>query len=161
MGRFRVSPAFEREGFVYRLDEARWDSDLFHVFARPPGTLARQGAGEWLDASGLFTAVVGATDPTVVDWILEGRIQRFYADLRADPQVVVEASFTLLDSRSTQLDAVFRSEYGVTRPAAGSEPADLVEAWSGAWAEVLTSLEADLRAYFQDQAARASSEVDE
>ena len=153
IGRFRVAPAFEREGFVYRLGETRWESDVFNVFARPPGMLTREGAGEWLDASRIFSSVLGATDHSPIDWILEARIQRFYADLREEPKVVVGARFTVLDSRSTQLDAVFRSDYGVTQAAQGSDPVELLDAWSRAWSMILTSLESDLRAHFEARAA--------
>ena len=94
----------------------------------------------------------GATSPVTVDWLLESRVQRLYADLRGEPKVVIGARFTLLDSRSTELDVVFRKDYGVTRAAPGQEPAQLVEAWTEAWSAILTSLEADLRAHFAEAA---------
>jgi hypothetical protein len=159
VGRFRVAALYEREAFVYRIEDTRWEADFYNVFIRPPGALLRQVAGDWLDAAGLFQAVLGSTDPAPVDWILEARVHRLYADLRTSPEVRIDVGFTLLDAKSIRLDMAFRGEYDSTVAAAGAEPEQLLEAWNEAYAVVLTELEADLRSFLTEREEQVEPEA--
>ena len=81
------------------------------------------------------------------DWLLEGQVTAFYADLRDRdaPSAVIQLEITLLDARSTHLDVAFRKYYGLRVPAADRSPESLRAAWVQAMIQVLSDLEADLR----------------
>ena len=147
MHRFRVSPRYERNQFVYRTGDDSYEHDFYHQFEAPPGPLIREGVSEWLRASGLFTSVLDAAGQERADWLLEGQVTAFYADLRErdDPSAVIQLEITLLDARSTHLDVAFRKYYGLRVPAADRSPEALRAAWVQAMIRVLSDLEADLR----------------
>jgi len=143
VGQVRAAPLFERQGFLYRTDPERYVRDFYHRFYAPPGVVVQEAATEWLRASGLFAAVLDPGQSGVADWILEGRVERLYADRRRDPpEAVLEVEFTLLDADG--LGLLLQRRYGAVEPAAAGDPAGLAAAWSRALGRVLAGLEADL-----------------
>ena len=159
MGRVRVDPQFERKGFVYRKGEHVYESDFYHEFHSPPGILVRQMTGEWMNASEIFSAVLGSADSRPTHWGLEARVNKLYVDLRKPeaPKSVIEIEFTVVDSASAKLDSVFRRRYGAVLPVPNRKPESFVAGWSEGLTKILTSLELDLRATFVEKGARPSA----
>jgi len=147
VGRFRVGSAFERKGLVYRTSDTTFESDFYHEFYSPPGLLVRQLAGAWISDSAVFTSVLGSSDPVASDWLLEGRVNNLFADLRDpdDAKAIMEVELFLLDAMSVDRDVVFRKRYRRAVPAPNPEPAALVDAWSEALTKIFTAFESDLR----------------
>jgi len=143
VGQVRAAPLFERQGFLYRTDPERYVRDFYHRFYAPPGVVIQEAATEWLRASGLFAAVLDPGQSGVADWILEGRVERLYADRRRDPpEAVLEVQVTLLDA--DELELLLQRRYAAVEPAPAGDPAGLAAAWSRALGRVLAELEADL-----------------
>jgi ABC-type uncharacterized transport system auxiliary subunit len=144
--RFRVSRLFERKGFVYRTGGDRFENDFYNEFFAPPGVLLREAVGMWLGDSALFSNVIGGTDSTRADWLLEARVNQLYGDLRdaRAPQAVMEIHFTLLDARSPTLTAVFTKRYSARVDAADRSPEAILAAWNSSLVQILSQLEADL-----------------
>jgi cholesterol transport system auxiliary component len=149
--RFRVSRLFERKGFVYRTGGDRFENDFYNEFFAPPGALLREAVGHWLEDSPLFSNVIGGTDSTRADWLLEARVNELYGDLRdaKAPQAVMEIHFTLLDARSPTLTAVFTKRYSARVDAADTSPEAVLAAWNASLIGILTELEADLAEHLQ------------
>jgi cholesterol transport system auxiliary component len=147
VARVRVAPAFEREGFVYRRGESRYESDFYNRFFGPPGALVREELIEWLGGSGAFAAVVAAGPPPA-DWILDAHLVELYADLRdpATPSSVISLALRLLDVRATPPAIALERRYDAREPAADGSPRALVDAWNRALGGVLAQIAADLRA---------------
>jgi len=147
MDRVRVSPLFERKGFVYRTGEATFENDFYNEFFAPPGVLLRKATLNRLRAASIFAEVLDATQMGDVDWMLEGHVTQLYADLRdqAAPLAVLQIEYTLLDARSPTLAIVFRKNYSVRGPAAGGTAEAIVNGWTEALIQVLSELEIDLR----------------
>ncbi len=146
VGRIRVAPQFERQGFVYRKSDTKYERDFYNEFFEPPSVLFRQVTGYWMNESDLFSSVIGATDPDRADWLIEGRVDQLYADVRdrGAPKSVLRISYTLFDDRSSTLDAVFKKTYQVEIEAERASAAAFLAAWNQALARVLVELEADL-----------------
>lgn len=144
-GRVRVVAPFERKSFWYRLDDDRWREDFYNEFWTPPGTHLRQLAVLWLERTEIFTEVAGVADRREVDWWIEARVDAIYADLRETAQARIVAEVHLIDASSVDLDTVLLKNYDALVSANSSDPQDLVRAWSAAWTQILTQLEADLR----------------
>lgn len=147
LDRMRVSPLFERKGFVYRTADDRFEADFYHEFFAAPAVLLRKATGAWLTSASIFSSVIGARDPAQADWLLEGRVGELYADLRdpAAPQAVMQIEFSVLTAQAPKLDVVFQRRYGVEIPAESREPGAILEAWNQALAQILSQFEEDLR----------------
>jgi cholesterol transport system auxiliary component len=152
---FRVARTYERVGFVYQTGADTWESDFFNEFFSPPGVLVREVTGQWIRGSGLFGSVAGTSEFTAPDWLLEGRVQRLFVDVRnrRAPRVVMEIQFRLLDNRSRDREVALDRRYGVHLEATRDTPTAFLEAWNEALVRILTKLEADLRPVVTPEAA--------
>jgi cholesterol transport system auxiliary component len=145
--RFRTAPPYENQGFVYRTGELEYESDFYSVFFSPPAALLTDQTRQWLAASRLVRLVIGAGVPTEATHSLEGRVYALYGDYRRpdDPQAVLGIQFFV--SRLTDTpEVVFHKDYRQEVRVNGRTPAALVAAWNEGLRQILTSLEADLRA---------------
>jgi len=158
-GRVRVVAPFERKSFWYRMSEDRWREDFYNEFWTPPGTHLRQTALLWLERSEIFTEVAGVADRREVDWWVEARVDGLYADLQDEPFARIVSEIHLMDARSVDLETVLLKSYDVIVPATSSEPGDLVRAWSAAWSQILTQVEADLREVLGERKAGVRGEA--
>jgi ABC-type uncharacterized transport system auxiliary subunit len=149
VGRFRVAPLFEREGFVSLRGEDTFKTSFFDEFKRPPGVMLREVALNWLRDAGLFADVLEPGDAPLADWALQGRVLKLYADVRQadEPAAVLEIDFELSDA--TTAEAVLTRSYGQAVPARSNQAEAIVAAWQQALATVLTGLEADLREFLK------------
>ncbi len=145
--RVRVARAFERRRFVYRTGEGTFEEDFYNEFYSPPGMEVRKAAGHWLDDSGAFARILGATDVARADWLLQGRVNELYADVRErEARAVLEVEFTLLDARPNRPVEAFRKRYGAASPTERS--ADGIHAaWGRGLEQILAELEQDLRVH--------------
>jgi uncharacterized lipoprotein YmbA len=142
----RVAPLVEGRGFVYRTADSTFESDFYHRFAAPPGTLVREALIDWLGQSGLFSEVQRDGPPERARWSLETRVTALHVDLRdpAAPKAVLEAELALVDPRASARETPLRKRYRAEVPAS-TEPAALAEAWTRGLAQIFAELEEDLR----------------
>ncbi len=146
--RIRVSPLFERTGFVYRTGDFTFEQDFYNEFYVPPGTMVREATRRWLAASSIFSTVIDAPDPGDSDWSLGGTVDRLFADLRnlKAPQAVVDIDFALKRAGSAPDEEIFRKKYSVVSDAAGLSSTEILAAWNASLSQILRELERDLRA---------------
>ena len=77
-----VAPPYEERGFVYRTSDLGYESDFYHEFLVTPRAMLTEQARQWLDASGLFSAVIDPASKAEATHSLEGHVSALYADLR-------------------------------------------------------------------------------
>ena len=145
--RFRTAPPYESKEFVYRTGELQYESDFYNVFFSPPAELLADQTRQWLQASRLVRLIVGTGAQTEATHSLEGRVYALYGDYRRpeDPRAVLGIQFFV--SRLTDTpEIVFHKDYRQEVPVTSRTPEALAAAWNRALQQILTELEADLRA---------------
>jgi ABC-type uncharacterized transport system auxiliary subunit len=145
---FEADPQFERENFVFRLGEERWETDFYRAFADPPATLLTFATRRWMARSGLFSMVSIPGLGTTGNWQLEGFVNRIYADYRdsAQPRAVLEMKFSLFPPGSTRTSTpVLSRTYSEVNSLEVNSPQGLVAAWSGGFENIMRRLVNDLR----------------
>jgi hypothetical protein len=92
----------------------------------------------------LVAGVEVQTEPT---HILEGRLYALYGDYRQSsaPQAVLGIQF-FVSRLGESSEVVFHKDYSQQVPADGRSPEALAAAWNRGLQQILTGLEADLRA---------------
>jgi hypothetical protein len=145
---FRPSPRLDGPRFVYRLGPERFVSDFYHVFWNVPEDLVADQTRRWLDASGLFGAVVDGATTARPAYLLEGALAELYADFSggSPARAVIAVRFALIDVRHVPTAVAFHRDYRAEMPATSDAPEEIVRGWNAGLAEILTSLETDLRA---------------
>jgi ABC-type uncharacterized transport system auxiliary subunit len=141
----RSAPLLVNRGFLYRVSDARVQSDFYNELAAPPGTLVRDALIDWLRASGrLGTVVRSSTAPP--RWLLEADLERLEADARDPAAIAADLALEvrLLDAQAGAPRVLFEKTFAAREPVAGREPQALVDAWSRALARVLEELTGDL-----------------
>ncbi len=149
VGRFRVVPLFEREGFVSVRGDQKFTTSFFDEFKRPPGVMLREVVLGWLRDAGLFIEVLEPGDAPLADWALQGRVLKLYADLHQSdaPAAVLEIDFVVSDATTAEL--VLTGSYGQAVPARSDKAEAIVTAWEQALATILNGFEADLREFLE------------
>lgn len=147
---FKVSPDFQGKDMVYRLSDARFESDYYNAFFVAPAPALAKQAELWLSRSGLFGHVVDSTSQLTDTYVLEALVNAVYGDFRdkAHPKAVLEIQFFLLKNTGDSYQVAFTGTYdqAVTFSANASEASRLAEAFNDALTRTLTRFEADLRA---------------
>jgi len=145
--RFRVSPPYDRKGFVYRRENARIESDFYNEFFVEPDSLLTEQTRLWIAESGLFANVVDSSSNAEAGYVLEGRANALYADYSraSTPKAVLRIQFFLSKERGGESSIVFHKDYAREIPAKGDAPHALVLGWDEALGQILTELENDLR----------------
>lgn len=154
--RVRVARAFERKRFVYQVGTDAFEEDFYNGFYAPPGELVRQTTGTWLGESGLFARVIGSTDGSAADWLLQARIDKLYVDFREQeqPRAILEIEYSLLDARKRQPTPSFDKRFGHATRATSRSAEAIAAAWGESLEAVLVALETDLRAFFAERPTR-------
>ncbi len=145
--RVRVSPLFSGTGFVYRTGDSTYGSDFLHEFFAPPGEVLREAMIEWLRAAARFASLERSAESSP-EYRLESAVDQFYVDLRApaDPRVVLDARFRLLDLRGARPAQLLDLRITENEAAEDPSPQALVDAWNRALTRVLEQLDREIRA---------------
>ncbi len=130
--------------FVYRHDESRYETDFYNVFFIPANEQLSEIARRWLTQAGFPT--LPPSSRVEGDIILEGSLARLYGDYRKtdDPQAVMELDLALVDNRGIKPGLLFQKSYKGTALMQKKDPANLVQGWNTALAQILSELESDL-----------------
>jgi hypothetical protein len=112
---------------------------------------------EWVVDSGLFGAVLSASDTGAPSWYLDTDVTDLYGDLRdpARPQAVVAVSFAVFRHGGSDDSALLRKSYEAREPMAATGPDALVSAWDVGLSRVLAEFESDLSSALSRTAERS------
>jgi cholesterol transport system auxiliary component len=144
----RVSPRYADKNFVYRTSDAGYESDFYNQFLIAPAFLITEEVRKGLIGSQVFRYVIGPSSPLQPSYVLEGTVNALYGDFRnADsPRAVLEMEFFLTSEIPAKPGILMQKRYVKSIPLTGRTPEALVKGWNQALEEILTSLEADLKA---------------
>ncbi|MBW2498124.1 MAG: membrane integrity-associated transporter subunit PqiC [Deltaproteobacteria bacterium] len=144
--RFRAASVFERNALVYRTDDDLFVEDFYNEFYAQPGMMVREITLRYLQAAGIFDVVLEPNDSRRADWLLEGRIENLYADLRDRdrPAAIVDIGFSLVDESSPDLATIFQQRYEERIEAESDQAHDLVRAMARGMNSIFERLAADL-----------------
>jgi cholesterol transport system auxiliary component len=144
----RVSPRYADKNFVYRTSDAGYESDFYNQFLIAPAFLITEEVRKGLIGSQVFKYVIGPSSPLQPSYVLEGTVNALYGDFRnADsPRAVLEMEFFLTGEIPAKPGILMQKRYVKSIPLTGRTPEALVKGWNQALEEILTSLEADLKA---------------
>ena len=145
--RFRVSPQFDGQGFVYKNGNLSYKSDFYNEFFIPPGLMMAEEVEKWLASSGLFKYVMGFSSPVEPTFELEGVVSALYGDYSdiETPKAVMEIQFFLVRHVSSRPVIVFGKTYHEEALIKESSPDDLVAGWNLALEHILTRFETNLK----------------
>src|SRR5690606_14158979 len=142
VGRPRVSPLFDHQGFVYRTGAETFESDPFYEWLAPPADVLHAALIDRLDGSGPFSAIQRGS-VAGAQWLRELDVDRLYADRRepSAPAAVLAGRFRLIDLREVRPRRALELRFDEREPAAGGGAQALVDAWARALARALDALD--------------------
>ncbi len=145
--RFRVSPQFDGQSFVYKIGNLHFKSDFYNEFFIPPGLMISEEVEKWLAGSGLFKYVMGFSSPVEPTFELDGVVSALYGDYNniGTPKAVLEIQFFLVRKVSSRPVIVFGKTYHEETRVKGNSPDALVSGWNLALEHILTRFEASLK----------------
>ena len=77
IGFVRVAAPYAGRVFIYRLDDVRYVSDPYHVFATDPGAMLGSRMPEWLERTGPFSNVVVPRSGPPAPYLIEVTLMIF------------------------------------------------------------------------------------
>ncbi|MGB2866330.1 MAG: ABC-type transport auxiliary lipoprotein family protein [Sedimentisphaerales bacterium] len=145
--RFTIDSVFADKGFVYRRSEHQYESDFYNQFLISPAIMVSEKTRHWLCRSGVFERVLVPGSRLESTHTLEANITALYADVRdkSSLRAVMELRAFLIANDPTTESVVLGETYKASCPLQSDTPDALVEALDKCLAEILTSLEKDLK----------------
>lgn len=142
-----VEAAFNDVQFVYRTGENAFQSDFYHFFLSPPGTMITQMTRAAMLGSGVFEEVLAPGAPLRATAALTIEVNEFYGDFREDvtPAAVVAMRMVLKSRDRQRKDPWIDKTYSARIPLSERTPEGLVNAWNQGVTGILEDLARDAR----------------
>lgn len=141
----RAGPGLEARGLQWLQADGSVHVDFYEQWAVPPAQAVEDDLRQWLADAGLFAAVVAPGSRLNADFVLEGELDTFIADLNAGVGRVALA-LVLLDQRQGSAKVLLQRTETADARLANNEPPAIAEAMKAAIADVLQRTEADVAA---------------
>jgi cholesterol transport system auxiliary component len=141
----RAAPGLEERGLQWLQSDGSVHVDFYEQWAVPPAQAVEDDLRQWLAGAGLFSAVLAPGSQLNADLVLEGELNRFSGDLRADVARVSLAS-VLLDNRPNPIRVLLQKTESAEVKLIGNDPAAMVDSLKAALVEVLRQVERDIAA---------------
>lgn len=142
---FRISPAYQEQMFVYRMDVGEYETDFYNIFMVSPEAIIAQEAEEWLGKAGIFKNVVDSSSLVEPTHALEGSIVRIYGDFSETPKAVMEIQIALV-ALEGKPGIIMHKTYISEKPIDSDQPQDLIAGYEIALKDILMRAEEDLQA---------------
>ncbi len=128
---FQISPAFESNTFVYRLDENRYENDFYNEFITSPSRMITDTIRENLYSSPHFKPIPVNIHGDI-NFRLKGKIISLYGDYRNPEHPVSVISIRMiLEKRLDNKFIVFSNNVYTQKSAISQEnPGLLIKAWN-------------------------------
>ena len=142
-----ISPRFTGKSFVYRMSEARYESDFYNQFLVAPAVLITEEILKGLAQSHLFRHVIGASHQLQPTHVLGATVSGLYGDFRngSAPKAVLEMEFFLSKETAGRSQIVMEKRYAKSVDLSRRSPEALVQGWNRALEEILAALVTDLK----------------
>ena len=141
-----IVPQFGGEEFVYRTSALNYTRDYYNIFFTAPGPQIYQYITHYLQSAKLFEYVAVGVSPVSVNYLLQPKVEAFYADYRNAnrPCAVVAINFTLT-SVGDKPALLFSKTFRATVLLRHKNSAALVKAWGVGLRRVLHNLSVVMR----------------
>jgi ABC-type uncharacterized transport system auxiliary subunit len=139
----RAGPGLEARGLQWLQRDGSVHLDFYEQWAVPPAQAVEDDLRRWLGDSGLFKAVVAPGSRLNADFILEGELNTFMADLGTGVARVALA-LVLLDQRQGSTKVLLQRTETAEARLADNEPPAIAKAMQAAIVDVLQRTEADV-----------------
>lgn len=140
---------FDTSQLVYKVGQASYETDFYNEFFISTGPMLGDEIHTWLDESGIFKAVVGASSKIIPDKHLETKIIRLYGDFSGDePAAEMKIQFLVIDSTGEKEIIEFNKTYSCRQPLESNEVERLILAYNMCLEKILAELEGSLAARY-------------
>jgi cholesterol transport system auxiliary component len=139
------APGLDVRGMQWLQRDGSVHVDFYEQWAVPPAQAIEDDLRRWLADAGLFSAVVAPGSRLNADFVLEGELNSFIADLNAAVARVALA-LVLLDQRPNPTRVLLQKTESAEVRLTGTEPPAIADGMKAALLEVLRSSEADVAA---------------
>jgi cholesterol transport system auxiliary component len=145
--RFTIDSAFADKGFVYRRGEHEYESDFYNQFLISPAVMISEKTRQWLCRSGICERVLVPGSRIESTHTLEANITALYADVRdkSSLRAVMKLRAFLIANNNNDESVILGERYQASCPLQSDTPEAFIEALDKCLAEILTSLEKDLK----------------
>jgi ABC-type uncharacterized transport system auxiliary subunit len=146
VSRFRISSNFSSKSLVYKISDVGYEADFYNEFLAFPSANITEESIEWLAESRIFRNVTDTAASADRDLLLEGNITALYGDFTAsqEPKAVMAIRFALIDNEG---NIEMNKSYSERSKLAAKDATSLIKGFNQCLAEILTSLEKDLKGY--------------
>ena len=141
----QAAPGLEARGLQWLQKDGSVHIDFYEQWAVPPAQAVEDDLRQWLTAAGLFSAVVSTGSLLTPDFVLDGELNTFIADINTGVARVALA-LVLLDQRPGRSKVALQKTESAEVKLAGTEPPAIANGLKAALADVLRQSEADVAA---------------
>lgn len=141
----RAAPGLEARGLQWLQNDGSLHVDFYEQWAVPPAQAVEDDLRQWLADAGLFKAVVSPGSRLNADYVLEGQLNTFVADLNAAVGRVGLA-VVLLDQRQGSAAVLLQRTETAEVRLIGNDPPAIATTMKQAVTEVLQRTEKDVAA---------------
>jgi cholesterol transport system auxiliary component len=141
----RAAPGLDVRGMQWLERDGSVHVDFYEQWSVPPAQALEDDLRQWLSGAGLFSAVVAPGSRLDADYVIEGELQTFIADLYAGV-ARISVAFVLLDQHPSPIKAVLQRTESAEARLAGTDPPAIASAMKAAIVELLRKIESDVAA---------------
>ncbi|MCW7469914.1 ABC-type transport auxiliary lipoprotein, LBF_0736 family [Leptospira kanakyensis] len=140
-----ISQRFEGKEFVYRKDNAVYESDYYNGFFIPPAHNFKDEFVRSLLKSGNFEWDANINTRVAVTHFIELNLTQMYGDFRTkEPKAVIEFEMVVYEDKDSISTPVFRKTYKQIQAIEKKEPEELVLGWNSGLTNTFNELNLDL-----------------
>jgi cholesterol transport system auxiliary component len=139
----QAAPGLEQRGLQWLQRDGSLHVDFYEQWAVPPAEAVADDLRRWLADAGLFGAVVAAGSRLNADFVLEGEVNTFMADLRTGT-ARVSLAVVLYDQRPNPTRLLLQKTESAEVKLAGTDAPALAEGMKAALVEVLRRTEQEV-----------------
>jgi cholesterol transport system auxiliary component len=139
----RAGSGLDVRGLQWLQSDGSVHVDFYEQWAVPPAQAVEDDLRRWLADAGLFSGVVAQGSRLSTDFVLEGELNSFVADLNAGVARVALA-LVLMDQRPNPIKVLLQKTERAEMKLDGSDPPAIATAMKAALSEVLRLSEADV-----------------
>jgi ABC-type uncharacterized transport system auxiliary subunit len=136
----RAGPGLDERGLQWLQRDGSLHVDFYEQWAVPPAQAVEDDLRQWLADAGLFRAVVAPGSRLNADYVLEGELDAFAADLNASVARAALA-LVLLDQRQGSVKVLLQRTVSAETRLTGTEPPAIADGLKAALADVLRQTE--------------------
>jgi cholesterol transport system auxiliary component len=139
----QAAPGLEQRGLQWLQRDGSLHVDFYEQWAVPPAEAVADDLRRWLADAGLFGAVVAAGSRLNADFVLEGEVNTFMADLRTGT-ARASLAIVLYDQRPNPTRLLLQKTESAEVKLAGTDAPALAEGMKAALVEVLRRTEQEV-----------------